>query len=1000
MKRLLLSFAMLTGLLGLSLLQAAKPNIVFIFVDDMGYSDIGCFGGEIETPEIDSLADEGIRLTNFRVTPMCVTSRASLLAGMEYSAAGYGNINNGLSFAHLLRDAGYHTSITGKVHAFGTLSTHPTQNVSTDYGFDRFFGFRAGATDNFTGSVNPSLQNPSESTWRLDNADYTGINSATFYATDAITDFTITFIDEAISQGKPFFTWVCYNAPHGKLQAPEADVRKYYDNGVYDSGWETLRKARFARQKTLGIVPQDMQLAKMGPEVPDWNKLPQTSSDAWVLQKDFETLCMSAYAAMMDKVDQNVGRIVAHLKNPDGDTNTADSVFDNTLIIFCSDNGGAYAGLYTDRNALPWDRSSSATFNTNYGWGALQNTPFRSYKHSGYEGGIRSPFVAHWPDGISLPNGTILHQSSNLWDFYPTFLELAGTSYPATYGAYGSTPTATKPLMGESIVPLFTDASSSAGTDLFISHFETRSKALIENNWKIVRYADGPWELYDMDADPDESADLAFSYPLVRDSLIAQWDAHFAANPPPGASWNLPTGSNYRNWGFDRIRTGLLTSIPEYMATNVPLDTKLSFTFKGAVNFSGTAGKKIRLQRYGSPEILWEADPEVSDPAQGTTSITFNSFPTLDANTHYYITWDNAWAFYNDNGTQRAVNQINEAAFAFRFKTASTYGEGIAESLTVAPGGTALPGDDNTGNGVPDLMDFLLTDGDPVNQPEIAVSFDESTSPHTPILTFKSRDSTSNHSLFIEYSPDLVTPFTSIFSITGNTRSTLGNAVASYAARDSGDGTDYTLRLDPSVVGSNRMFYRARATQSGEVPLGIWTFRASSMAPVKLSALCTPQAATLAQSNSGIIDSAAGFSFADPVISWAGSQLPNSGIGTQIQTAIVADQAMEVTRITYSGYLWSDRATGSVTNVDADVVAWFNNALDSPGIVGTRQIIVGGSGGTLLVPFQVSFPINGKSLNIGDKWDLRLRLQDGNGNTYTIDQEGFGIDAVTIYGKE
>ncbi|MDB4492224.1 arylsulfatase [bacterium] len=972
-------FLSLSYLLGASSFLAAQPNIVFLFVDDMGYSDIGCYGGEIETPHIDSLADGGLRLTNFHVTPMCVTSRASLLAGMEYSAAGYANIAKGVSFPHLLRDAGYHTSLAGKSHAISNISTG---NPNTDYGFERFFGFRAGATDNFSGDGN----------WRLDNQDFTSFG-ADFYATDAITDFAIDFIDQAVSQEKPFFTWVCYNAPHGKLQAPEADVRKYYDGGVYDAGWDQLRKDRLARQKAMGIVPAEMPLADYGVEVPRWDSLPQTSSDLWVLQKDFETLCMSAYAAMMDKVDQNVGRLIAHLDDPDGNLATDDSVLDNTLIIFCSDNGGAYAGQYSDRNALPWDRNSNANFNTNFGWGALQNTPFKSYKHSGYNGGIRSPFVAHWPDGISLPGGTILHQTSNLWDFYPTFLELAGATYPASYA--GKT---TKPLMGESIVPLFSDASSTAGSEFFISHYDTRSKALLDDGWKAVTYADGPWELYDQVNDPAESRNLVGKHPARLSGLVAQWEAHFVANPPPGAAnpsgsvWNLPRGTKHRGWGYDRIMDGLVSSTPEYMSGGVPLDTKLSFNFAGAIDFNGTAGLKIRLQRYGDPAILWEADPVPSDVAQGTTAITFNDFPTLEPDTHYYISWDQGWAKYDDNGTSRVVRTVREAAFAFRFRTVSTYGSRLEDTLQVAPGGTSLLTEDSTGNGNPDFLGYLSGAG-------LGLEFDDEVLPPRPLLSFSSKQSSGEETLTVEYSPDLESPFTPMFTVSAESQSIQGDLVEEVFGTPTSESTDFILRLKETAFDPSVGFFRIEGAKEGEEPLAIWTFRGESLAPVTLSTLFNSLDAAFSGGNSGVISSAGPFTFSDPLTAWSGAQLQAAAIGTQIQTAVVAAEPMMVTRVTYSGTLWTNRQAGAVTTVSADLVAWLNDALDSPGIVSPRQTIVSTIGGNDAVNFTITYPINGKVLQSGDKWDLRLRLQDGNGGAYALNQEGFGIDTVTIYGE-
>ncbi|NJM37248.1 MAG: sulfatase-like hydrolase/transferase [Akkermansiaceae bacterium] len=927
--------------------QATRPNIVLIMADDLGFSDLGCYGSEIQTPNLDALAAGGLRFTNYRTTPMCVTSRISLLSGLAFHTAGQNELPKGVSFPLLMRDAGYHTSLAGKVHGFDLTIGDPNK----DFGFSRFFGHKSGSTNYFKGN----------NTWRLDSQPFTAFGP-NFYSTDAITDYAMGFMDEALTQNKPFFTWVAYNAPHGTNQAPEAEVRKYRDAGTYSRDWLQLRQERFARQKASGLVATNWALPGKGVEIPDWSALPQTSTQSWAMQKDYEALCMSTYAGMVDRLDYNVGRIVNHLRNK--------GVLNNTLILFCSDNGGVYSNLFTTRTAIPWDPNGSGV-NTNYGWGMLMNTPFRFYKHSSHEGGIQSPLVAHWPSGITVPAGTIMRQHCNIWDFYPTFLQLAGATYPATYG--GKT---TRSLMGESIVPLFTNVNSTAGGKTFISSYE-RSRAVLNGDWKAVTYADGPWELYNLADDPTELKDLSIVRPSVLAGLLTQWNSYASAEGVP-AFWNPTPGTEHRGFGFDAKHTGIVSSYPLYMSGGVPLNAKLSLTFAGAINFTNTAGRKIRLQRYGSPDILWDADPDTSDPAVGSNTITFPNFPTLQPNTHYTITWDANWLFYNDNGTNRGIGASQEDAFAFRFKTVTT----------------------NTNN---DLMDYLLVADSQNGQRRFELQFDSATTPPTPVLLFRSQQAPLDAKLTIEHSTNLTNDFTPIFSIEGTNSIPLNSSVQTIG-RHSIDGmTDHSLRFSPTMAAAARGFFRAsglvtNTPASSSPTLASWSFTGGSLAPVSLSALATPQAATLLAANSGIITTAAGFALGDGSISWSGAQLPSVGNGTQLQTALVANQAMRITAIQYTGFLWSQRTTTNATTVSADVVAWLNGVLDTPGVVGSRATLVTGSGGTNLTPFTITYNLTSKVLQPGDKWDLRLRLQDGNTNTDAINVEGFGIDSVQVIG--
>ncbi len=631
-----------------------QPNIVFIMADDMGYSDLSCYGSEIKTPHIDKLADQGVRFSRYYATPMCVTSRIALLSGMEYMAAGGEGMPNGVSFVQLLRESGYTTSMVGKNHGLGNLRIG---NKHTDYGFDHFFGFSGGELNSFTGAGNVEWQNDGII---FPNTDL----PEDFYTTTNFTDYAIKFIGEAIEKGRPFFSYVAYNAPHTPLNAPERNVRKYYDpqNGVdvYRDGWERLREQRLARMKKMGLVDESVQLSKTGVEIPDWDLLPDTSLNPLELQKSFERLSRSAYAGMVDNMDENVGRLIAFLEDPNSDGDNKDSQLDNTIIIFVSDNGGCYAGMYTRRDALPWDQNNG-WFTTNFGWGTLSNTPFRYYKHASHEGALRAPFIIRWPGGVKLPSGSINKEMVRIWDFYPTFLELAGVDYPADNKAV-------KPMMGRSILPIL-ENNESGGAEYFVSVY-ARSRGIIRGDWKLVNYFDGPFELYNLKEDPTEMKDRGGEYPGILAGLIAHWNDYalkhgFAANP----QWNRPIGDKKRGWGYDFLDPGILKTTPECMAENIPVDTKLTFTLSGEIDLSDTKGKQIRLQKYGDSTIIWSADPDEGSIIKNSNQIVFNDFPGLEPDTHYYLTWDQGWLKYKTDKGLKPIRSCRESAFSFRFRT-------------------------------------------------------------------------------------------------------------------------------------------------------------------------------------------------------------------------------------------------------------------------------------------------------------------------------------------
>lgn len=633
--------------------QEKKPNIILIVADDLGYSDISSFGSEIQTPNIDQLAANGARFNKFYVSPMCVTSRVAIISGMEFNAAGKNNIPESTSIAALMRDNGYTTSLVGKNHGLSKLKIG---NATTDFGFDHFYGFTGGQINSFTGAGNVK--------WQEDGRifDHKELPND-FYATNNFTNHAIKYIDEAIQKEKPFFSIVSYNAPHSPLDAPEENVRKYYDpeNGinVYKKGWNQLREERFQRMKEMGIIDPNTKLPELGVEVPNWDLLPKTSKKTWELQQDFEALSRSAYAGMVDNIDVNVGRIISFLKDPNQDGDQNDSQLDDTLIIFISDNGGCYAGLHTNREALPWSQEKrGAGFTTNYGWAALSNTPFNSYKHGSGEGAIRSPMVVHWPNGLKLDKNSINKEMLRIWDLYPTFLELAGANLPKDQ----------KEIMGKSFLPLLQNQDFEE-EQFFVSTFY-RSKGIIKGDWKLVSYYDSPFELYHLKEDPTETTNVHKKHQVKYGQLLKAWN-NYAKKEGfyEDKRWNRPSGNKKRGFGYDRINSLMVKTAPKYMQSDVSINQKLSFTFSGNISFKGTKGRVIRLQKYGDPKILWSKDLDENSPFEGKKEITFDDFPALEPDAHYYITWQAGWVKVLEKGKLKPISPVRESAFAYRFKT-------------------------------------------------------------------------------------------------------------------------------------------------------------------------------------------------------------------------------------------------------------------------------------------------------------------------------------------
>jgi arylsulfatase A-like enzyme len=459
----------------------ARPNVVLIMADDLGFSDLGCYGSEIETPNLDALAAKGLRFSQFYNTAKCHSSRVSLLTGLYCDQAGGASLSRGVTIAEVMTRAGYSTLMVGKWH----LTKQPT-----DFGFERYWGHLSGATNFFTG----------DDTFRLNGEAWSVpkvLNGRPFYTTHAITDFALGFLGEATASDKPFLLYTAFNAPHYPLQAPKEEIEKY--NGRYDAGWDVLRKSRHQKQIDSGLLPRKWKLSPRPDHIPAWKSLTDE-------ERVWEADRMEVFAAMVDLVDQNVGRLVKHLKDK--------GVFDNTLIIFCSDNGACPFERTRGKNLKPWDSESYWTYDAS--WAHAGNTPFRLYKQNQHEGGISSPMIAHWPNGLKTKPGSVTDQPGHLVDFMATFIDLAGANYPSEIGERK-----VDPLQGKSLLPIFRDETREGHEQLYF-HFGS-DRALRQGPWKLVSAKFGKWELYNLDEDRTELNDLSKKHPERVAAMSAEW---------------------------------------------------------------------------------------------------------------------------------------------------------------------------------------------------------------------------------------------------------------------------------------------------------------------------------------------------------------------------------------------------------------------------------------------------------------------------------------------
>ena len=460
---------------------AERPNIVLIMADDLGFADLGCYGSEIQTPQLDAMAADGLRFTQFYNTAKCHSSRVSLLTGLYCNQAGGRQLSRGATIAEVLGGAGYFTAMVGKWH----LARQPT-----DYGFMRYWGHLSGATNFFVG----------DNSFRLNGEPWevpATLNGRPFYTTHAVTDFALQFLDEAATAKQPFLLYVAYNAPHYPLQAPESAVRQY--DGHYDRGWDQMRRERHRRQIASGLLPALWTLSPRPAHIPAWDGLSEADR-AWEADR------MEVYAAMVDVLDQNVGRLVGRLREQ--------NLLENALLLSCSDNGACPFERTRGRYKKPWDATSYWTYDAS--WAHVGNTPFRLYKQNQHEGGISSPLIVHWPRGLKTRPGMITRQPGHLIDLMATLVDLTGASYPARIENRRI-----EPLQGRSLRPIFDGAMRREHEALYF-HFGG-DRALRQGPWKLVSAKRGRWELYHVERDRTELHDLSGEQPRRVAAMATEW---------------------------------------------------------------------------------------------------------------------------------------------------------------------------------------------------------------------------------------------------------------------------------------------------------------------------------------------------------------------------------------------------------------------------------------------------------------------------------------------
>jgi arylsulfatase len=517
---------------------AKRPNILLIVADDLGYTDLGSFGAEIATPNLDRLASTGARMTSFYASPFCSPTRAMLMAGADNHLIGYGDMvelmlpehnqhgkpgyegyltERAVPMAQVLKDAGYRTLMSGKWHLGVKEEFSPSAR-----GFEQSYAMVMGGASHFgdqTGIVARDPAKPPKAIYR-ENGKEIDIPRDGFYSSEAFADKLIEYLKQGEASGKPFFGYLAFTAPHWPLHAPEADIARY--EGRYKEGYDKLRRERLERMIALGLVPADTPVYEGNPFWPKWESLSKAEQES-------EARRMAVYAAMVDNMDRQIGRVLDHLKRT--------GELDNTFVFFMSDNGADGNSVYDVERTREWIHKDMDNSTANIGrpgsfveygpgWAQVGMTPFRMYKSFMYEGGISVPAIA-WGPGID--GGTIKRAFAHVTDVAPTIYELAGTRHPGT--SYQGRDVL--PLEGKSMLPyLQGKAQQVRGDDEAVGWELGGRKALRKGDWKIVYankpWGSGEWELYDLATDRAETRNLAADNPQKLEELLADWKQYVA----------------------------------------------------------------------------------------------------------------------------------------------------------------------------------------------------------------------------------------------------------------------------------------------------------------------------------------------------------------------------------------------------------------------------------------------------------------------------------------
>lgn len=531
--------------------MAKKPNVILILADDLGFADLGITGSEIKTPNIDALASNGVLLTSMYNCARCCPTRASLLTGLYPHNAGVGHMganlgtpayqgflrNDSATIAEHLREADYRTLMSGKWHVAGDFMArevdswrvgdidHPTPRQR---GFDRFYGIVDGVTHFFSPH------------YMLEDDSRVDVFPDDFYFTDAITDKAIGMIEEAVDDEQPFFLYLAHTAPHWPLHAHPEDIARY--KNTYDQGWDKTRTARHEQMNSMGLFQTNWDISPRDGDVHPWTH---------EVNRDWESRKMATYAAMVDRMDQSIGTLIAALKRM--------KQFDDTLILFLSDNGGCaefmaedgWAKFFPDHthdgrhitmgnrpDVMPGDALTYQSYDKP--WANVSNAPFRLFKHYVHEGGISTPLVAHWPNGIKETQ--TLHAASHVVDLLPTILEVTGTSYLTELGGEEI-----QPMQGESLLPLLQGKDWQREQPIFLEH--EGNCAIRQGQFKLVKQFGQDWELYDMEVDRTELNNLAGKNRSLESDLLKQYDAWASANGV--MDWGLALPKLLAAWKLD-----------------------------------------------------------------------------------------------------------------------------------------------------------------------------------------------------------------------------------------------------------------------------------------------------------------------------------------------------------------------------------------------------------------------------------------------------------------